>query len=68
MSGTWYPSLREQIEAERQLGSGPEICPDEELDWSSLLWDLAADGNAEALTALREQLDLADYQDLAWGA
>jgi len=68
MSGTWYPRLQDQIDAERQLGSGPGLDPDEEHAWAELLWDLAADGNVDGLTALRDELELADVQDLAWSA
>ena len=55
VSGSWYPSLHDQLDAEQQLIEQC-ACDDGEFDFEGALYDLAADGNVEALEALRAQL------------
>lgn len=65
MSGTWYPNLREELEAERRT-LGDETVYVDEVDWESALHQLALDGNVDALEALREELVPLDYEELGW--
>ena len=65
MYGTWYPSLEEQRAAERHLRREP--FPDEEPDWRDELLELAAEGDVDALLALRRELPVPDYDELGWG-
>jgi hypothetical protein len=65
MSGLWYPSLRDQLDAERRiLERSADLLYDEELE--AELLELAADGNIDALMALREQQEPIDYEELGW--
>ncbi len=65
MSGSWYPSLREQLDAERRL---LDMLADAlyDADIEAELLELAADGNVEALMALREAQPPVDYDELGW--
>lgn len=65
MSGTWYPSLRKQLEAERELVDRRAYY-EGDLDWESAALELASDGNVEALEALREYLEPVGYDELVW--
>lgn len=66
MNGAWYPSLREQLDAERQLlERTAETFYDDDVE--AQLLELAADGNVDALTALREHVAPLDYDELGWG-
>jgi hypothetical protein len=63
MSGTWYPSLHDQLATER-LASDGQL--DDDLDHEHRLLELAADGDVDALVALRNQLTPIDYDELGW--
>ncbi|HHH30732.1 MAG TPA: hypothetical protein ENK57_20645 [Polyangiaceae bacterium] len=66
MTGAWYPSLREQLDAERQLlERSADVDIDDDLELQLL--ELAADGNVDALMALREHVPPIDYDELGWG-
>lgn len=66
MNGAWYPSLREQLDAERQLlARSAEHHYDDDIELQLL--ELAADGNVDALMALREHVSPVDYDELGWG-
>jgi len=66
MTGAWYPSLREQLDAERRLveRSADSLYDD---DLETQLLELAADGNVDALEALRDHIGPIDYDELGWG-
>lgn len=74
MSGTWYPSLREQVEAERRVVApdGDDVFVDEiyddnpypgDLDWETAIIDLATAGDHVALDVVREQFAPFDHTE-----
>ncbi len=67
MNGTWYPSPSSQLEAERHGMARSHARDEDELDWTSALLERAADGDIDALMALREELGPIDYAELGWG-
>ena len=65
MAGTWYPSTGLETEPEVMGTLDRDLAAD--VDWETAIHELAAEGNVEALEALREQLIPLDYDELGWG-
>ena len=68
MSGTWYPNMREQLEAElRPLAPNGITLLEDEADWEAALGDLVRDEWDDLIATLRDRR--ADNDELpAWAS